>query len=151
MFEIFDGDPEDLFSLEKKYTFLVGAGISIDAPTNMPSATKIVETLLEFCAPPEEVENLLSLNLLGYELVVEKIQQIIDENLKFMDYIELVALANFIHYFLAYVIARGHYVITTNFDYLIKHALLKILPRNQHFNIDPIITKNPHMKNYIKQ
>ncbi|TFG27739.1 MAG: tetratricopeptide repeat protein [Promethearchaeota archaeon] len=141
IFETFDGDLEDLFTPENKYTFLVGAGISMDSPTNMPSAMQIVRTLLEFCTPPEEVENLLSLNLLRYELVVEKIQQIFDEDLKFMDYIELVTSANLIHYFLARLIVRGYYVITTNFDYLIERALINTLPENQRFNIYPIITK----------
>lgn len=141
LFESFHGNVEDLFLTEKKYTFLVGAGVSMDAPTNMPSAREIVRALLEFCAPPEELENLLSLNLLRYELVVEKIQNIFDESLKFMDYLELVSIPNFIHFYLANLISKGHYVITTNFDYLIEHALLNILPENKHFNIYPIITK----------
>lgn len=141
LFETFHGKLEDLFSPEKKYTFLVGAGVSMDAPTNMPSAREIVKSLLDFCAPPEEIENLLSLKLLRYELVVEKIQGIFDEELKFMDYLELVTSPNIIHLFLAHLIKRSHYVITTNFDYLIEHALIKILPEAQHFSIYPIITK----------
>ena len=119
LFETFHGKLEDLFSPEKKYTFLVGAGVSMDAPTNMPSAREIVKLLLDFCAPPEEIENLLSLKLLRYELVVEKIQGIFDEELKFMDYLELVTSPNIIHLFLDHLIKRSHYVITTNFDYLI--------------------------------
>ncbi|TFG05817.1 MAG: hypothetical protein EU539_08930, partial [Promethearchaeota archaeon] len=141
IFEDFDGSIEDLFLLGEKYTFLAGAGISMDAPTNMPSARDIVRDLLTYCAPPEEVNNLLGLDGLRYELVVEKIQDIHDEDLKFMDYLEIVDLPNLIHFFLAHLIKMGHHVITTNFDYLIENALIDILPENLHFNIYPIITK----------
>jgi tetratricopeptide (TPR) repeat protein len=145
LFDTYNGRIEDLFIPERKYTFLVGAGASMDSPTNMPSAREIVRSLLSFCAPNEEVDNLLSLDLLRYELVVEKIQGLFDENLKFMDYLELVDNPNINHMFLANLIARGDYVITTNFDYLIEHALLKILPEDQHFSIYPIITKDDYL------
>jgi tetratricopeptide (TPR) repeat protein len=141
MFENYNEKLDALFPPDKKYTFLVGAGISIDYPTNMPSAKEIVKTLLEFCAPPEEIEHLLNLKMLRYELVVEKIQNLFDNDLKFMDYIEKVISPNLIHIFLANLIIRGHYVITTNFDYLIEQALIKILPEDHRFNIYPIITK----------
>ncbi len=132
---------EDLFSTNEKYTFLVGAGISMDAPTNMPSARQIIRSLLNMCAPPEEVENLLLLDLLRFELVVEVVQYTIDEDLRFLDYLEVVKEPNLIHLFLGYLITKGHYVVTTNFDYLIERALMRILPENLLFNIYPIITK----------
>ena len=94
LFDTFNGRIEDLFASERKYTFLVGAGASMDSPTNMPSAREIVRSLLSFCAPTEEVDNLLSLDLLRYELVVEKIQGLFDENLKFMDYFYLISSQN---------------------------------------------------------
>ncbi|MFX1338750.1 MAG: tetratricopeptide repeat protein [Promethearchaeota archaeon] len=141
LFETFHGKIADLFRPENYFTFLAGAGISMDAPTNMPSAREIVKSLLGFCGPPDELENILSLDLLRYELVVEKIQSIFDEELKFMDYLELITSPNIIHLFLAHLIKKGHYVITTNFDYLIEHALINVLPKNQHFSIYPIITK----------
>lgn len=34
----YSGTIEELFKIGDKYTFLVGAGISMDEPTNMPSA-----------------------------------------------------------------------------------------------------------------
>ncbi len=132
---------ESLFPPEFRYTFLVGAGVSMDFPTNMPSAREIVRSLLETCAPPEEVERLLSLNMLRYELVVEKIQDEIDEDLRFLDYLELVTKPNIIHYFLGNAITRGNHVVTTNFDYLIEHALKRILDKKWHKDIIPIITK----------
>ncbi|MFX0073412.1 MAG: SIR2 family protein, partial [Candidatus Hermodarchaeota archaeon] len=141
IFEEYNGTIEELFVPENKYTFLAGAGVSMDAPTNMPSAREIVRILLEYCAPPEEVKNLLSLEMLRYELVVEKIQDNFDENLKFMDYLEIVNNPNLIHMFLANVITSGNYVVTTNFDYLIENALIQVLPENLRFNVYPIITK----------
>ena len=140
-FNDYGGKIEDLFLPNERYTFLVGAGISMDSPTNMPSAREIVKSLLELCAPSEELENLLTLDLLRYELIVEKIQGIFDEELKFMDYLELVTNPNLIHFFLANSIINGHFVVTTNFDYLIERALMVLLPSELQFNIYPIITK----------
>ena len=138
-------DIESLFTPKRRYTFLVGAGISMDAPTNMPSAIQIVRGLLELCAPPEEIENLLSLGRLRYELVVEKIQDVFDEDLKFLDYLEQVTEPNLIHMFLGNIITRGHYVITTNFDYLIEQALLRVLDDEWHQDIIPIISKEDYI------
>ncbi|MFX1570991.1 MAG: tetratricopeptide repeat protein [Promethearchaeota archaeon] len=134
-------DLELLFSPKSNYTFLVGAGISMDAPTNMPSAVQIVRSLLELCAPFEEVENLFLLEMLRFELVVEKFQYRFDEELKFLNYLEHIDKPNLIHLFLANAITRGNYVVTTNFDYLIEHALLQVLDKQWHQNIIPVITK----------
>ncbi len=140
-FKEYTKDLDSLFSPKSNYTFLVGAGISMDAPTDMPSAVQIVRSLLELCAPEEEVENLLSLEMLRYELVVEKIQDRFDDELKFLNYLEHIDEPNIIHLFLANVITRGNYVVTTNFDYLIEHALLKVLDKKWHQDIIPVITK----------
>ncbi len=134
-------DLDSLFSPKGNYTFLVGAGISMDAPTNMPSAVQIVRSLLELCAPVEELENLLSLEMLRYELVIEKIQNLFDEELMLLNYLEHINKPNLIHLFLANVITRGNYVVTTNFDYLIEHALLQVLDKEWHQDIIPVITK----------
>ncbi len=150
-FKDYEGNVEDLFAPNEKYTFLVGAGISMDSPTNLPSARQIVKSLLELCAPKEELENLLSLQLLRYELIVEKIQDIFDEELKFMDYLELVTEPNLIHLFLANSIIRGQFVVTTNFDYLIEQALMRILPSKSYINIYPIITKEDYLTLKIPQ
>lgn len=82
LIDTFNGRIEDLFLPERKYTFLVGAGASMDAPTNMPSAREIVRSLLSFCAPNEEVDNLLSLDLLRYELVVDLFEKLNDNSNK---------------------------------------------------------------------
>ena len=140
-FKEFEEDVDSLFSPKSPYTFLVGAGISIPKPTSLASAREIVRSLLEFCVPSEELENLLSLEKLRYELVIEKIQDELDEDLKFLDYLEQVTEPNLIHIFLANVITRGSYVMTTNFDYLIEQALMRILDAQLHEDIIPIITK----------
>jgi len=132
---------ESLFSPKSSYTFLVGAGISMDPPTSMPSAWEIVRGLLELFAPSEEINNLLSLKMLRFELVVEKIKNEFDEDLKFFDYLEYVTEPNLIHLFLANIITRGNYVVTTNFDYMIERALLLVLDKQWHKEIIPIITK----------
>ncbi|MFX1409612.1 MAG: tetratricopeptide repeat protein [Promethearchaeota archaeon] len=132
---------ESLFSPKSSYTFLVGAGISMDAPTNMPSAWEIVRSLLELCTPSEEVNNLLSLKMLRFELVVEKIKNEFDEDLRFLDYLDNITKPNLIHLFLANTITRGNYVVTTNFDYMIEQALMLVLDKKWHKEIIPVITK----------
>ena len=141
LLEKYEGKVEDLFPRREKYSFLGGAGISMDAPTNMLSAPQIVKSLLEFCVPSDELERILALKMLRYELIVEIIQAY-DENLRFLDYLERVEEPNLMHLFLANIICQGHYVVTTNFDYLIEYALKRILPKKKHFNIYPIITKD---------
>ena len=57
---------------DKELSFLVGAGISMDKPSSVPSAREIVRSLLELCVPPEEVENLLGLDNLRFEFPITK-------------------------------------------------------------------------------
>ncbi|MFX1374261.1 MAG: tetratricopeptide repeat protein [Promethearchaeota archaeon] len=154
-FKEYEEDINSLFPPEYGYTFLVGAGISMDSPTNMPSATEIVKSLLELCAPLEEVEKLFSLEMLRFELVVEKIQDEFDEELRFLDYLDNITEPNIIHYFLGNAITRGNYVVTTNFDYMIERALMRILDKKWHQDIIPVITKEDYVfyqdpKNLIK-
>ncbi len=143
-FERYNSDLETLFSLEEKFTFLAGAGISIDAPTNIPSAIQIVRSLLELCAPKEEINEILSLNTLRYELMIEKLKLYLDENLHFLDYLELITEPNFIHLFLASAMIQGHNVMTTNFDYMIETALTDILLDNEYYNVIPVITRDDY-------
>ena len=90
----------DLFSIDQNYAFLAGAGISMDAPTNMPSAIQMVRDLLTLIVPEEEIKKILSIDSLRFELVVELIQKVIDMDLKFLDYMEEVKTPNLIHHFL---------------------------------------------------
>jgi len=142
---------KDLFSETRIYTFLVGAGISMDPPSGVPSAKMFVHDLFKYYAPEEEIEKLLSLESLRYESLVEKVQNLFDKELKFLDYLDRVKEPNAIHIFLANMIMRYNYVITTNFDYLIEMALKKKLEafpvfHNYHKKVMIIITKEDYKK-----
>lgn len=131
----------DVFSIDQNYAFLAGAGISMDAPTKMPSAVQMVKELFTLITPEEEISHVLGLESLRFELAVELIQNIIDADLKFLDFMEEVKTPNIIHYFLSRFIIKGSNVITTNFDYLLEYALKHILPPNKHSKIRLMITK----------
>ena len=77
---------EDIFSLEAKYTFLVGAGISMENPSGLASARELGTNLIKLCVPSEEVNGILQLEGLRYELIVELIQKYFDPELRIMDY-----------------------------------------------------------------
>ncbi len=148
-FDLFEGNFTDLLSHDEKYTFLAGAGISMDAPTKIPSAREIVRTMLELCAPMEEIDNLLSLKMLRYEMMIEKIKNTVDKDLHFLDYLELIDEPNYIHYFLANVIVnRKDYVVTTNFDYMIEKGIQRILESDKHKFIIPVITRENFVSNF---
>ena len=142
----YDKPLETVFTPEAKYTFLVGAGISMGPPTSISSARQFVHHLLQFYAPSHDVEPLEKLKDLRYEIIVDKIQEFFDKDIKFLDYLEDIKEPNLIHYFLAYAILRGHNVITTNFDYMIELALKNILPEAQHNNIIPVITNKDFLQ-----
>ncbi|MFX0075729.1 MAG: tetratricopeptide repeat protein [Candidatus Hermodarchaeota archaeon] len=144
-------DFKELFSENRLCTFLVGAGISMDSPSCVPSAQMFVSELFKYYAPEEEIENLSSLDTLRYEFLVEKVQSLFDKELKFLDYLSEVKEPNAIHIFLANMIMRYNYVITTNFDYLIEFALKKKLDmfpafHDYHKKVMIIITKEDYKK-----
>ena len=143
IYEEYGGTLEELLP-GNKMTFLVGAGVSMNPPSNLPSARAMTRSLLEYLAPPEEIENILSLHPLRYELLVEIIQALFDPNLSFFDYFEKVTTPNLIHVFLAQMILRGNHVITTNFDYLIEQALMNSTDRRDR--ILPVITERDFLQ-----
>ncbi len=142
----------DLFSENRLYTYLVGAGISMDPPSCIPSARMFVHELFKYYVPEGEIEAISSLESLRYEFLVEKIQNLFDKELKFLDYLSEVTEPNAIHIFLVNMIMRYNYVITTNFDYLIEYALKKKLEmfpafHDYHKKVMTIITKEDYQKN----
>ncbi|TFG17000.1 MAG: tetratricopeptide repeat protein [Promethearchaeota archaeon] len=139
MVETYDEGIDDILYTSNKYAFLVGAGISMNPPSNLPSARQIVKGLLEKLIVSEEVENILNIPDLRYEMIVEQLQKYIDPNLIFMDYFELIKNPNMIHFMLALSIINGNSVSTTNFDYLIELALGSLVPVNEQNIIMPII------------
>ncbi|MFX1366258.1 MAG: tetratricopeptide repeat protein [Promethearchaeota archaeon] len=143
LLEEYKGAFTDLIKSGKKYTYLVGAGISMDPPSSIPSAREIVRAMLELCAPMEEIDNLLSLRTLRYEMMIEKIKNNVDKNLHFLDYLELIDRPNYIHYYLANAVAkRQDYVVTTNFDFMIERALQNIITPEKQKDILPVITRD---------
>ena len=129
----------DIILPNEKFTFLAGAGISIEAPSRLKSAVDIVKALINLCASEDEVNNLLSLQGLRYETIIEFIQKYYDPELNIMDYFDHYIQPNIHHYLLAHSIKQGHNVITTNFDYLIEFALTNIV--DDKTKIVPIITR----------
>ncbi|MEA3378662.1 MAG: tetratricopeptide repeat protein [Nanoarchaeota archaeon] len=131
---------EKLFTINEKYTFLVGAGVSMNPPSNLSSARQIINTLLKYSSPPNELSSLISASKdIQFEHLIDLFGNVFPK-MDYLDYFESVDNYNIIHKYLAHLIKLKQYVITTNFDYLIEYALLSIIPNST--NITPIITKN---------
>ncbi len=139
IFRKFEGDMKNLLQSNEKHAYIVGAGISLEAPTNIPHAGKITNGLLEYFAPEEEKEHLRR-DMPRYEAFIDAITTGIDPHYHFLDYFENIKEPNLLHYFIATGIINEDLVITPNFDYMIEYALMKLLPKNQHKNIFPVIT-----------
>ena len=131
---------KDIILPNEKFTFLVGAGISIESPSRLKSAVEIVKVLINLCASENEASTILALEGLRYETVVEFIQKYLDPELKIMDFFDHYTRPNIHHYFLAHCIRQAHHVVTTNFDYLIEYALMNIIEDKS--KILPIITRS---------
>ena len=116
---------KDIINDKEKLTFLVGAGCSIDSPSCLPSGREMTEKMLQFTCPEKEIENILKIEDLRFEGIVELMRDSCDENLEVIDYYGQCDKPNFQHFYLAEMIKKGHFVITTNFDYLIEHAFIQ--------------------------
>jgi len=137
---------KDLISNENKLTFLVGSGCSSDPPSCLPTGRKMMEKIIKFTCPESEIQKLLNLRDIRFEQLVEIIRDNLDPELRLIDYLGLCRYPNRNHYFLAERLLRGHFVMTTNFDFLIEYALLKFnLPTDK---IIPVITKEDYEKYY---
>ncbi|QEE16248.1 tetratricopeptide repeat protein [Promethearchaeum syntrophicum] len=131
MLKNINGDLAELLNFKEEYTFLAGAGVSMDSPSNLPSAFDILKNLISIYGPEEEYNNLISIKDLKFESIIDHINRSYDENVVFLDYFNLQHHPNFNHFFLARAILKNHYVITTNFDYMIEYALLNLLEDNK--------------------
>jgi len=67
---------DKIFPRNERYTFLVGAGISIPSPTSLPSANEIKKAFVNHMIPPEEIDSVLSIDLLRFERIIELVQNI---------------------------------------------------------------------------
>ncbi|TFH30424.1 MAG: hypothetical protein E4G98_02100, partial [Promethearchaeota archaeon] len=124
--ELMQLDLKTIFNGNTPLTFLVGAGISMDPPSSLVPAWKIIEAIVQYCTPEEVAQDILSgaiAKYLRYEYLLQVFRDNFDPNLKFMEYFELALNPNLIHGFLADMITKHHSVMTTNFDYLIETAL----------------------------
>ncbi len=132
----------DLLKINQKFTFLVGAGCSVSAPSRLPAGNAMMEALINHTCAQSEINNIIKLMKLGklrFEALVEIIRNQIDENLKLIEYYDQCDKPNIQHFFLAEMIKRRHFVMTTNFDYLIEYALNQSgVPIEE---IVPVITK----------
>ncbi|MBD3351314.1 MAG: tetratricopeptide repeat protein [Candidatus Lokiarchaeota archaeon] len=141
----FNGKIEDIFPSDGKYTYLAGAGISMDHPSSLPSAREIGRILVELCAPIKYQQRILAFDTLRYEMIIEFVKMYFDSKLEFLDYFDMKLEPNANHIFLAKAIINKHHVITTNFDYLIEIALKKLLPVHKSIKIMPILTKQDYV------
>ncbi len=135
---------KDLFTDHAKLTFLVGAGCSVDVPSCLPAGRAMMEAIIRYTCPESEVEKIIKLKALRFEQLVEIVRDRLDKDLKIIDYYGLCDKPNPQHFFLAEMIKKGHYVITTNFDFLIEHALLQSNVPKEH--IKPVITRKDFEK-----
>ncbi|MFW9818444.1 MAG: tetratricopeptide repeat protein [Candidatus Thorarchaeota archaeon] len=131
---------KNLFSIEEKLTFLVGMDLSIDDPSNLPNKQMMMEAIINYYCAESEKEKILQIKDLKFEQLLEIIQCNLDDKLKIIDYFGLCDKPNLQHFFLADMVKKGHFLMTTNFDSLIEYALLKsnVPPKR----LIPVITKD---------
>jgi len=125
-------------------TFLVGAGCSVDVPSCLPAGRAMMEAIINYTCADSEIDKLLNLKDLRFEQLVEIVRDRIDPELKVIDYYTQCDKPNLQHFFLAQMVKKGNFVMTTNFDFLIEHAMLN--SGIQREVIIPVITKNDFSK-----
>jgi len=139
-----DFDFNKLFKKKDKLVFLIGAGCSVDAPSCQPAGRRMMDDIVKYTCLESEVSRILEIKELRFEALVEIIRDRLDEELKLIEYYAQCNKPNMQHFFLADMIRKGHFVMTTNFDLLIEHALLQLsIPKKE---IIPVITREDFMK-----
>ncbi|MFX1238443.1 MAG: tetratricopeptide repeat protein [Promethearchaeota archaeon] len=133
---------KELLKHGNKLTFLVGAGCSTDPPSCLPLGREMIEAIVKHSCAESEIEKLLEIEDLRFEQLVEIIRDKLDPDLKVIDYYSECDKPNLQHFFLAKMIKEGHFVITTNFDFLIERALLESgVPKG---DIVPVISRRDY-------
>ncbi|MFX0062785.1 MAG: tetratricopeptide repeat protein [Candidatus Hermodarchaeota archaeon] len=123
LFEPFEFDVKQILNGQEPLSFLVGSGISRDPPSNLASTQQIMEAIIRFGVPEEAINVIPSTKELRYEFLLQTFRDCYDRDLKLLEYFEQSIHPNLIHRFLARMLKDGHYVLTTNFDYLIERAI----------------------------
>lgn len=131
--------------MSDKYTILVGAGISLDAPSNFPIASKIMDAIIDGISPSEEVAERLKkhriredrnyvnmekeLRMTGdfirFEMLIDVVSRF-DKDLEVLDAISYYTNPNLNHYNLANLAIQGNFILTPNFDDLIERAIINL-------------------------
>jgi len=133
----------DLFTPDAKLTFLVGAGCSVDPPSCLPAGKKMINEIIEYTCAESEIKKIKELEQLRFEQLIEIVRDQLDKELKIIDYYGQCDKPNQQHFFLAEMIKNGHFVMTTNFDFLFEYALQAGVPKEE---IKVIITKEDFKK-----
>jgi tetratricopeptide (TPR) repeat protein len=132
----------DLITPDSKLTFLAGAGCSMDPPSCLSAGKPMMKAIINYVCADSEIEKILKLEDLRFEQLVEIVRDRLDKELKIIDYYGQCDKPNLQHFFLAEMIKNGHFVMTTNFDFLIEYALQQSGVPNEV--ILPVITKNDY-------
>ena len=131
--------------MSDKYTILVGAGISLDAPANFPIASKIMNAIIDGISPSDDIATLLKKlkvredgdyaemdkryrltgDFIRFEMLIDVISKF-DHDLNVLDAICSYKIPNLNHYNLAKLAILGNYIITPNFDDLIERAIINL-------------------------
>lgn len=130
----------DEIILNEQLVLLVGAGCSLDPPSNLPAGKQMMNQIIKFGCDEEFFEILKkkidSLEI-RFELLVELFQKHIDYEKGLIEYYGSCESPNLQHFYIANKIQEGAIVLTTNFDNCIEHALKKSGVQD----IIPVITK----------
>lgn len=135
---------KDLLEEGQNYNVIAGAGCSIDAPSNIPTSNKIIKEIIKFTCAKSEIENISNIEGLRFEVLLEIIRSLLDNDLKILEYLEQCDKPNIIHFLLTEMIYRGYNVITTNFDFLIEHAIIQSNKNND--SIISVITEDDYRR-----
>ncbi|MFX0093070.1 MAG: tetratricopeptide repeat protein [Candidatus Hodarchaeota archaeon] len=142
---------ETLFSPKQMYCFLAGSGISLDAPSCLPTGYQFTRAVLERMIPEEERAQVLELmnperegmkdpgDFLRFEKLMGYLQKWFDSQLNVLDGYADCKTVNPNHLALALLLVQGCPVFTTNFDSLIEQALIEL--KIPHKCIWPVISK----------
>lgn len=123
VFRPIDFELAHLLKSGEKLTFLVGAGVSCDPPSNLASARDVMKGLIQYGCAHDSITEILQYPKLRYEYLVQEFRDTYDPDLLFMEYYGEYHTPNLNHLFLAQMVEQGHSVMTTNFDTLIERAI----------------------------
>ncbi|MFW9867633.1 MAG: tetratricopeptide repeat protein [Candidatus Thorarchaeota archaeon] len=136
----------DLLNEMEEITFLVGAGISVDAPSHQPAGRAMMDTIIDYTCDESEIEGIKDIKELRFEALIEIVRDRLDNDLRIIDFYGLCDKPNLQHFYIADMIMKGQFVLTTNFDFLIEHALQQIGISDD--KIVPVITRDDFEKYY---